>query len=71
MQAKCADGSLDLKGGEKWRQVDKFERCLQGKMTGNKLIGREGGREGGGKGGRENMNELERRRQCLRWTLGY
>lgn len=43
MQAKHADGSLDFKGGEKRRQVDKFERCLQGKrQTGNKL--REGER---------------------------
>lgn len=56
--------------------MDKFERCLHGKMTGNKLTGREGrkggkkrrgGEKGRGRGRRErdNMNELERR-QCLR-----
>lgn len=40
MQAKGADGNSDQKGGDKQREAYKFERRLQGKMTGhgNELV---------------------------------
>lgn len=46
MPAKGADDSLDQIGGETWRQVDKLEGSLQGKMTGpgNELTGVRGER---------------------------